>query len=425
MSVRTRIGQIWKRQRGLTIAAAAVLISGAGLMVVRRARSAPDFPLAEVRKGEFVDRLQFRGEVKALRSTVLTAPSSAGDVQIVQLVKNGTALKKGDIVVQFDTTTVQRTLDQKRSELKQAEAEIERMRAQARMDEEKNITDRTKAGYDVERARLEASKQEILSQIEGEKNKLTLADAEQKLREVEEKLKAGRAGADADIESRKQKREKALFEVQQAERNLAALRLAAPSGGMATLLQNWRAGGFGGNAPEWKQGDRAWPGAGILELPDLSTIRITARIDESDRGRVRPGQPVSVRVDAVPDKELTGRVTEISPLAKMDFSGWPPTKNFDLAIQLDQADPRLRPGMSATARVAVDSLPDSILVPADAVFQKRGRSVVYRLRGAGFEEREIVISRRNNEQVAVSRGLTAGDRVARKDPTIEEKAGEP
>lgn len=425
MNVRERIVKIWKRRRGLTVATAVVIVGGSVFGVLRRVRSAPDLPVAEARVGEFVDRVQLRGEVKALRSTVLTAPSGAGEVQILHLVKNGAQVKKGDLMVQFDATTVQRTLDQKRSELRQAEAEIERMRAQARMDEEKNVTDRTKASYDVERARLEASKQEILSQIEGEKNKLTLADAEQKLREIEEKLRADRAGAAADVESRKQKRDKALFEVRQAEGHLVALRISAPTDGMSTLLQNWRAGGFGGNAPEWKQGDRAWAGAPIVELPDLSTIRVTARIDESDRGRLRPGQTATVRVDAVPDKELTGRVAQISTLAKPDFSGWPPAKNFDMAIALDQSDARLRPGMSATARVAVDKEPNAVLIPAEAVFQKGGRSVVYVLRGSRFEERVIEISRRNTEQAAVARGLSAGERVARKDPTVEEKGAEP
>jgi multidrug efflux pump subunit AcrA (membrane-fusion protein) len=127
-------------------------------------------------------------------------------------------------------------------------------------------------------------------------------------------------------------------------------------------------------------------------------------------------------VDAVPDKELSGRVAAISPLAKPDFSSWPVQKNFDLAVQLNQGDPRLRPGMSANARIAVDRLPNSILIPLEAIFSKNGRSMVYVLSGAKFQERAVELGRRNATQAVVLKGLRAGERVALRDPTLKEEA---
>ena len=420
--MRAKTAMLGNRGRWGVIGAAVVVVATGSFGVLRSFRPfGSKVPTAEVKLGEFVEHVQLRGELKALKSVLLMAPSGAGDLQIVKLAKNGTPVKKGEVVVQCDLTTLERQFDQKRSELKQAEAEIERSRAQARLQEEQTLTELLKARYDVERAKLDASKQEILSKIEGEKNKLKLADAEQKLREIEEKLKSDRAASAAEIESRKQKRDKALFDVRQAERAIASMTLRAPVDGMVTLLPNWRAGGFGGNAPEFREGDRSWPGAAVAELPDLSTVRVAARIDEADRGRLKPGQLSTVRVDAVPDKELTGRVAEISPLAKPDFSGWPPIKNFDVVVRLDQVDPRLRPGMSATARVAVERVPNSILIPAEAVFQKGGRAVAYVLASQGFrtrfEERMIEVARRGNGQLVVARGLRPGERVALKDPT--------
>ncbi len=128
-----------------------------------------------------------------------------------------------------------------------------------------------------------------------------------------------------------------------------------------------------------------------------------------------------MRVDAVPDKEFPARVVEISPLAKLDFSGWPFPRNFDVSAQLDQGDTRVRPGMSATARVAVEKLPASILIPPEATFQKLGKTVAYVLSGSNFQEREILVAKRSESQVAVARGLKAGERVALKDPTAAPK----
>ncbi len=403
------------------LGAGVLVLAGAAWGAVRYARPAkPKLPTAEVGRGEFVDTVEIRGEVKALRSAVIITPSNAGDILIVKLLKTGAMVKNGDVVAVLDTSNLQNTLDQRRSDLKQADAQIENSRAQARLTQEQDQTALVKAQYDVERARLETGKQEILSRIDGEKTKLTLADAEQKLKEAEQKLASDKASAAADVESYKLKREKALFDVRQAESNLSKMTLRAPVDGMVNLLLNFRAGGMNQMPPTFKEGDRAWAGASIAEIPDMSTLRIRSRVDESDRGRLHVAQTGTARVDAVPGNDLSGTVEDISPLAKPDFNQWPPPKNFDLLFRIDHPDPRLRPGMSASLRVAVERVPNSILIPAEAVFSRIGGVVAYVQRGSRFEERAINVARRNSSgQVAVLKGLAPGERVALKDPTLE------
>ncbi|MCU1307136.1 MAG: hypothetical protein JWN45_1831 [Acidobacteriaceae bacterium] len=405
-------------KRGITVSAIAAVVVAGGSFAARSVNAkANAIPTAEVRRGEFVDYLKIRGEIKARYSKVLSAASGSGDLQIIKLAHTGTQVKKDDIVIQFDTTTLQRTLEQKQTDLKSAEAEIQRQRAEGHMTEEQNLTDSLSAKYNVERAKLETGKQEILSDIDGQKNKLTLSDTQQKLSESEQKLKSGQLGLAADVEMKKKKRDKALFDVQMAQRQMEALTVRSPVDGMVTLLPNFRAVMWGTVPPDFKEGDRAWPGASVAEIPDLSQIRFEARIDESDRGRLNPKQQAVVHIDAVPDKDFTATIRDISTLAKLDFSGWPPTKNFSIDIQIEATDPRIRPGMSANSRIAVDRIPDSILLPAEAMFQKNGRSVVYVQKRSGFEERVIQVGHRYGSTVQVVSGVQPGERVALKDPT--------
>ena len=109
--------------------------------------------------------------------------------------------------------------------------------------EEQDQTDLLKARYDVERAKLEVSKQEIVSAIEGEEAKAKLADAEQSLRQAEAKLKSDRSGAEADVQGKMQKRDKASYDVQQSEQQIAALTVNAPSrrhgDSQAQLAREW------------------------------------------------------------------------------------------------------------------------------------------------------------------------------------------
>jgi multidrug resistance efflux pump len=338
-------------------------------------------------------------------------------------VKNGATVRKGDVVAQFDLTMLQRTLDEKRSELRQADAEIGRLQGENRIREEQDLTDLAKAQYDVERAKLDASTEELISRVDAEKFKLTLADARQKLSEVEARLDADKRGAAADLDSRRQKRDKAAWEVAKAERDLAALTVVAPGDGTVSILNNWRAGGPFSNGREFREGDRAWAGAAIAEVPDLTNVQVVVNVDEADRGRVREGQEAVVRVDALPDKELRARVQDIGTLAKVVFEGWPPMKQFEMRLKLVDADPRLKSGMSATADVAVERLERQLVLPAKALFQKMGRQVVYVRSGLGWQERGVGTSRRNADAVLATSGVAEGDRLALRDPTQVSDSG--
>ena len=409
-----------RRPRNAAVTAVvALIVAVVGFAAVGRG-SAPDLPTIDVARGEFTDMLEIRGEIRPLRSVVLASPMQAGELQIIKLAKSGTMVKPGDVVVQFDGTTLQRTIQEKQSELRQADAEIEQQRAQSRITEEQNATALMKAQYDLQRAKLDVQKGDTIPRIQLEQAKLAVLDAEQRLKELAAKIKADQAAAEANVAARRRKREKAIADLERAQRGLQNLELKAPAAGMVNVLPNPRSGSMFGGEQEFREGDRAWAGASVVELPDLSSVHLEARLDESDRGRLNPGQEASVRIEAVPGKDFKARIDGISLLARVDFSsGWPPPKNFDLRLALLEMDPRIRPGMTAVARIATERLPDMVLVPSDAVFQKDGSPIVYELDGSKFVERKVQISRRGKEQAAVTSGIEPGAKIATRRPTPE------
>jgi multidrug efflux pump subunit AcrA (membrane-fusion protein) len=405
--------------RGLVAGAVVVVALAGAAYAMKAGGDVPNVTTVAVTHGDFVDYIQIRGDIRPARSIVLNAPlQSGGDLQIVKLVKNGAAVKKGDVVVEFDATTLVQRLAERQSDLKAAEREIEQLQAQQKINAEERKTALMKAQYDVDRAKLDLGKRDLISQIEYEEAKLALSDAEQRFKETQAKQHSTDAAAEADLVGKHRKRDKAQYDVDRTTSSIEGLRLRAPADGTVNILENPRTGGmFGGGGVEFREGDRAWAGASILELPDLSSIHLEARLDESDRGRLKVGQQALVKIEAVPGQDFTARVDLISVLARVDFSsGWPPVRNFDLGLVLDNPDKRIRPGMTATARIAADRMPDTTLVPSEAIFQKDGRPVVYRLRGSKFDEQPIEIVRRGREQAAVSAGASAGDKLAVRRP---------
>lgn len=393
-----------------------VLVGGLVFGAFRLASSAVNLPTADVKRKEFVDYLEIKGEVKAIRSAVIAAPYGAGDLQIIKLVANGTKVKKGDSLVEFDATSVKQKLAEDQSAVKSAEAEIQQSRAASRLKEEQDLTDLMTARYDTEKARMDASKQEILSAIEGQQAKLKVADAEQKQKETEAKLKADRQAAGSELASKQQKRDQAAFQVAQDERSLESLTLRAPLDGVVALQNHWQPQG---GPTAFKPGDRAWPGMGIAELPDSSALKIVARVEEAERGKLKVGQSTTVQLDALPDRTFDGRVDTISPTASMDFTaGWPIPRNFALELSFAGSDPRLTSGMGATVRIAVDRVPEGIVIPTGAIFRKAGRTVAYVRRGSNFDETLVEVARQSGDEALIAKGLAPGEKIALKDPTL-------
>jgi multidrug resistance efflux pump len=259
----------------------------------------------------------------------------------------------GDVVVEFDATMQQRTLEQRRSEFKQAESEVEKAEAEGRRRVQAAEAELAQLKWARDRAKLDLQGAGLASRVEVEKLQLAVSDAEQHVVQLEQKIEGERRAAAADVAIARQKRDKAGYDVAETERTIASLTVKAPSAGQISLMPNIRAGGPMQRGPEFKRGDRAWFGAPIADLPDLSSIRMGCRVDEADRARLQVDAPHgSVCVDAIPDREFDGRITDISLVARPDFTTFPPVRNFDVVVSLAETDPRVKSGMSAPRPVS-------------------------------------------------------------------------
>ena len=377
----------------------------------------PTVPTFQVKRGEFLDALEFRGQLKAMKSVTITAPANAGDLQILKIATDGTQVKKGDVVVEFDPSKTQQDLAQDQSALKSSQAEIDQVRAEGRLNEEVDTTAVMKAKYDVEVAKLDASKSEVVSRIEGAEAKLKLADAEQALRQAEEQLKSDTAVDEATIRRQKECQPQSGLRCP-ARRDCAHRHDVEGAVGWdrqsSLRLAQRRRRPF--------QSRRArMAGHADRRTPRSASLRVAARVDETERGRLALSQPVTLQLDAIPDRQFTGKIERIGTIATSDFSaGWPIPRNFDLEISIDQTDPRLKPGMTAQITVIVDRVPDAITIPAQASFLKSGQTVAYVWNGSEFKERAIQVERRSRDRILISSGLKPGDLVALKDPSGKE-----
>ena len=415
-------GRLLSRRR-IAVAATAILIAGAGAWYWFGRAVVPDVPTAEVTRGDYSDVIEIRGDVRPVRSTMVAAPANSGELVIITIAKNGTVVKKGDVVAEFDAVTMRRTIADKQSELRTKLAELEQAKAQSRITLEERATAVRRATFEVRKAKLSVGDVELVAPIEAERSRLAVADAEQRLKEAQAGEASAKASVTSDFQSRDRSIEKVKLDLQRAENAVKALQAVAPADGVVNILPNYRSASPMGVAAEYRPGDKTFAGATILELPDLSSVFLVARIEESERGPLRVGLEGTIRADAIPDRDYRAKIEDVSLLARVDYMNWPPQKLFDLKLSFLDPDDRLRPGMSAVARVPVGELEDVLLVPASAVFTEGGGSVVHRLGRRGFSVVPVNVIRRGREQAVVEGALAPGDRIATSNPKEAGKGG--
>lgn len=151
----------------------------------------------------------------------------------------------------------------------------------------------------------------------------------------------------------------------------------------------------------------------LFYLPDLSQMRVSALIHESQFDDVKPGQEVRVRVEAMADHELVGKITAIDPLPhrSKDWKMSPDVKYFLATVDLDDILPGMRPGMSAGIEVLAGPVASALVLPIDAIAHEDGEEVVYVSGAEGIERRSVTTRPATTDLVRIESGVTEGEEV--------------
>lgn len=386
-----------------------------------------DVPVAEVRKGDLDLQVITTGELRANNSMVLTAPPVAGGaLQITHLLHAGTAVKKGEVVFEFDPAEQRYKLAQSRSELQEADQEITKANADAAVQTAQDKVALLKARFDVRRAELEVQKNELVSAIDGRKNQLALEQARNALAKLEQDIHSHTVSGKASIFLAKEKRNKAKLGMDTATENIEKMRVKAPMDGLVSIEKNEAAMGEvmfrGMSVPEYRAGDQVQPGSAVAQVIDAQKMELVGKVGERDRNNIRVGQPVTIEFDAQPGRTFHGKVKTVGGMSVSHFWDFGAAGGFDVSIQLSDGETSLRPGITAQIAIIGDKKANVLYLPSQALFMKDGKRVVFLQSSKGFEQRETKVLCENESRAAIE-GLMAGDKVALLDPTAPKKSG--
>jgi multidrug resistance efflux pump len=374
-------------------------------------------PVASAVRGTFYIDLYEEGEIEATNSVNISSPTISwryGNLKITKLVKDGQEVNAGDTLIVFDPSEVQKGIVEAEGRLEISHAEMEQLMAQHESDLEE-----LRADYDVARLSREISTIRFESAV---------YESEVKKKEIQLNLdKAGIAldKAKEQIDNRikiqkeeiKQKNlaiEQDKARLAEAHETLNKMFVVTPSPGIAIIARSWNSGN------KFQAGDQCWSGFPIIQLPDLSSLKSTVKINEVDIAKITKGLKAEIKPDAFSDSVFTGTVDAVANLA-VNKEGSSKQKVFPVEILIDGTSANLLPGLTVSCRIIIDKIDDVLYVPLEAIHQQGDKYFVYRQKGSGFDRVEIERGIINSDYAVITSGLEEKDKVALIDPFINEE----
>jgi hypothetical protein len=227
-----------------------------------------------------------------------------------------------------------------------------------------------------------------------------------------------------------EKRTKARLAAQRAQQIIDSLVVRSPIDGLVVARENRDVTNIfysGMTLPEYRAGDLVMPGRLVLEVHASGPMEVRVRVSEQERENVVEKQRATVLADALPDEPMAARVSSLAGAASRGGifdDGLSTMRTFDVGLQLDTPDPRLKPGTSVRVVMAGEELKNVLTLPRQAIFQKGGKPVVYARDGSRFAAREVKVTRRTESRVAVE-GVAEGTEIALVNPETSASAATP
>ncbi len=365
-----------------------------------------------VKSRDFVHSIRLSGTVEAVESLTVAAPRLSGpstsSLVITKLIKGGTSVRPGDLLVEFDRQQQLTTALDRRAELADLEQQIRKRVAEEAAARARDDNEIKQAESAVSRAELEMAKNEMIPKIEAEKNTQALEEAIARRDQLKKTYDLKRKAAQADIRILEIRRDKAENAMQMAETNASRMEIRSQISGLAVIRTMWKSNGMA----EILEGEEIRAGVPVVDIVNPTKMRVRARVNQADIEDLKPGQRVRVGLDAYPDLSFSGQITQISPIAVTSTLS-PKVRYFVMLADIDGSHEKLMPDLTASLDVEISRTAAALVVPRDAIRYDGGRAIVLVREGSGTREREVTIGDVSAHEAVVTAGLQEGAVVER------------
>jgi HlyD family secretion protein len=373
--------------------------------------AAPEFGKIETitaEKGQVRKDLVLTGELKAAQSIVITAPDirSSFQTMVTYLAPEGSQIKKGELIVEFDDSSLlsqqseaERTLDETKLNIEKTKMDLEAQRCDL-------LNSISQAESQLKQDELYGKiSKELLSANTYQKYQLNLEKSRLSLEKAKEQYKNFEEGYASEISLVEITRSQAAINLKQIESDMALLKVYAPQDGILIYGDNWTSN------RKIQPGDTLFHGMEVASLPDLSSMQVLGYVYDTEYGSLARDMHCQINFDALPDFRTGGKIVSLTNVAsRKGFTS--EKKLFQVTVQLEKVDPQImKPGMTARIDIPVILAKETLAIPREylGVDSKGGYFVITGADPKKTGEQPVTVGAVGDLLVEVVSGISAGD----------------
>jgi len=355
-----------------------------------------------VLKGPFRQSVIETGELQAVNASTISMPRInyiyGYNFKIVGLAEHGKSVHKGDPVINVDPSSVQKYIIEKRESLENEIASANKLKAQLinNLQDLKAQLRNEQASYEIKKLEMQSSAFET----PGKRKviELEFRQSEIKLNKIKRNLELRPRLDSLDYRIQQIKVKQKENELKAAQETLDQMTVYSPLDGIFVIEVNYRTG------QPIKIGDEVYLGNPVAKIPDIRTMKVKGIVLENDISKIKPGQNVIVRLDALPSVPFHGKINYISRVCVKQEN----KKVFQTEVLISESDLRLKPGMTVSCEYITYEGEDEFYVPNNCILEENKHFYLFTRKRGKIRKTEVETGPSNNMYTIVSGDLRSG-----------------
>ncbi|MDY0200675.1 MAG: hypothetical protein RBR40_06775 [Tenuifilaceae bacterium] len=362
----------------------------------------------KVEKGPFEILVTVTGELQAKNKEDITGPSElrqgrsfrVSEIKIQDLIPEGTVVDSGQYVATLDRSSLSNRLKELEDEVETSQQQYLKTQLDTTLQLRSLRDELINLEFELEERQIVVDQSKFEPPATQRQAQINLERAERNFKQAKHNYNLKKEQAEASmrevsINLARQKRER-----QDMVNVLDKFVIKAPKPGMVIYFREWsgQKRSVGSSISPWD--------LTVATLPDLSVMISKTYVNEIDVSKLKVNQSVRIGVDAFPEKEYTGTVTDVANIGEQLPST--DAKVFEVIIRVIEYDPILRPSMTTSNQIVTQNFEDVLFIPLEAVHGEDSVSFVYTSKN---KKQLVMLGEQNENFIIVEKGLEKGEEV--------------
>jgi HlyD family secretion protein len=360
--------------------------------------------LVPVKMGTFEITVSTSGELEAKTSEKILGPSiprnfRIWNIKIDDIIPDGTVIDSGDYVATLDRSELTNRLKDSELDLESLSTKFIQTQLDTTMDLRAARDELVNLQYSLEERQITVDQSIYEPPATQRQARLDLEKTQRTYDQALENYQLKLQKANANMAEVNTKLRKEQNEYQEMLDILDEFTIYAPKTGMVIYRRDWNGQklGVGASISVWDPV--------VAELPNLTEMKSRTYVNEIDISKVTAGQAVEIGIDAFPDKEYTGSVTEVANIGEQMRNS--NAKVFEVVIEVNEFDSILRPAMTTKNMIITDVIDSVLFVPIECIHSNDSLSYVY----MGSDKQQVILGKNNENEIIVRAGLESEDEI--------------